>query len=115
MRNNVTISGISGDKHGEKCKDTVIQFLSDKVGLTALASEILVAHRVGKMGDKPRLMIIRCIPELKTRILQNAHNLKGKKNELGDFFYVSKQLPEQLSELERENRAIVKKNQIIRG
>ena len=55
-----------------------------------------------------RLMVIRCVPDLKQRILQNVCNFKGVRNSLGQLYYVNKQLPEALMERDREIRQTIR-------
>ena len=83
MEKNITISNLEGDVSGEHCKQTVLAFLRDKMNITLLDMEIMVAHRVGAKKGHDRLIVARCQPDLKERILQNAENLKGKKKHTG--------------------------------
>ena len=53
-------------------------------------------------------MLVRCKFHLKQRILKNAKNLKDKTNTRGDFYYINKQLPDQLAEQNREIRDTVR-------
>ena len=48
MQNNVTLSGVTGDNKGEKCKVTTLEFLRNTMGIQEQETEILVAHRIGK-------------------------------------------------------------------
>ena len=72
MRHNVTISGLlETDK--ELPRAVVNDFLSNTMNLSFDPKDIWVAHRIGQAGgSKPRLMVVRCTPELKLLILQNA-------------------------------------------
>ena len=109
MQNNITISGLIGDVKDENCKQTFYKFIGDVMNIPIELSEIMVAHRVGKsVAEQHRLMVARCIPNLKQRILQNVCNLKGVKNSLGQFYYVNKQFPEALMECDREIRQMIK-------
>ena len=112
MERNITISGLEGDIGAkEKCKENVIKFLKGEVEIDVTDEEILVAHRAGqfrKQQRRPRIMIIRCTFALKERILSNAKNLKDKKNSLDEEFYINKQLPEKITEQNREIRETVK-------
>ena len=72
-------------------------------------AEILVAHRMGRPNQNwDRIIVVRCVPDLKQRILTNAKNLKGKTNDKGKPFYVNKKLPEALAEKQREIRHQIK-------
>ena len=111
MKSNVTISTLEGDNIKERARDTVIKFLKEKVEIDVEESEILVAHRIGKYWKdqkRPRIMVVRCIPELKDRILDNASNLKEKTNSKGDSYYINKQLPERIMEQNREIRQTIR-------
>ena len=107
MRHNVTISGLM-EQEKESPRAVVNDFLSNTMNLTFEPKDIWVAHHIGKQGPKPRLMVVRCAPELKSMILQNMKILKGVKNQNGDYFYVNKQQPDKLNERDRENRAKIK-------
>ena len=50
-------------------------------------------------------MVVHGQPEMKQKILQNTKSLKCLKNEHDDYYYINKQLPEQLVERDQENRA----------
>ena len=111
MDQNLTISGLEGDKPKEACKDNVITFFKSEVEIDAEHNEILVAHRLGKYSKqqkRPRLMVVKCSYELKERVLNNASNLKEKANSAGEAFYINKQLPEKVMEQNREIRQTVK-------
>ena len=113
MENNVTISGIlEGDKKGkENCLEKVTKFLRECVEIDVAEEEILVAHRIGKLNikaKKPRLVVVRCMPRLKERILQNSKNLKDKTNADGDSYYINKQLPEKMQMQNLEIRKTIK-------
>ena len=120
MEKNLTISGLLGEnkksKEKEDCKSNVINFLKEMVEIDVDSSEIYIAHRVGNIKDqrnnKPRLMLIKCKSALKQRILRNAKNLKDKQNEQGDYFYINKQLPDQIAEQNREVREQVKAQKV---
>ena len=113
---NITISNLPGDLKGETCRETVLSFLRAQVEIDVDVSEILVAHRVGKVNktklkddlfDHRHMMLVRCIPELKKCIFANIKNLKGKVNDENKSFYINKQLPEMFVEQNRENREII--------
>ena len=71
--------------------------------MTVEDHEVEVAHRAnGQIAIKPRNMIVRCKFSLRDRIFQFTKNLKDLKNENGDYYYVSKQLPEPLLTAKRE-------------
>ena len=120
MMNNITISGLMGDKKGsegepENCKATVLKFMRNELQMEVEDNEIEVAHRVGKpLENKPRLMVVRCVFALKNRIFGYTKNLKGIQNANGDFYSVKQQLPEPLlsERIQREERMreIIKSN-----
>ena len=109
MERNITISGLTGDNHKENCKTTVINFFKQKVEIDAEPSEIFVAHRVGQQRENQnRIMLVRCNENLKNRIFCNIKNLKDKTNEKDEYYYINKQLPDQLAKQNREIHGIVK-------
>ena len=110
MANNITISGILGDSGKESdCKEKVINFMSKKMLLNVNEADIEVAHRLGKRHEKmatPRLMVVRCSTDLRSKVFDFTKNLKDAKNEDGDSFYLKPQLPEPLytEKKEREDK-----------
>ena len=115
MEKNITISGLTGDDTKESCKNTVVQFLRQKVEIDAQEEEIYVAHRIGQKTQatkRPRTMLVRCKEALENRIFKNVSNLKDKTNEQNDYYFINKQLPEQLAEQNRELRDNVKQQKI---
>ena len=111
MEKNLIIRGIPGDTKKQNCKQDVMKFLKEKVEIEVDENEILVAHRRGPpLQDKPRPILVRCQLSLKERILSNAKNLKDKTNENGDSFYISRQLPEEAIEVNREIRETIREH-----
>ena len=53
-------------------------------------------------------MVVRCGMDLRTRIFQYTKNLKGIRNENGDFYYVNLQVPEDIAAEKKEMNAQVK-------
>ena len=78
-------------------------------------SEVVVAHRLGqKMVGRLRSMVIRCNFSLHDRVFHFVKNLKDKKNDEGQYYYVRQQLPEpMLTQRKERNERItqIKKNQ----
>ena len=107
---NITITNLCGDmKKGEECRENVIQFLRSQVEIDVEPSEIIVAHRLGQhKSGKHRMMLVRCKPTLRKRILDNVSNLKHKTNENEQPYYVNKQLPEMIVEQNKNNRRIIR-------
>ena len=112
MQNNLTISGITGDGLKENdVKQKAVTFFKEQVEIDADESEIYVAHRVGKFYKDqkyPRLLVVRCTPALKERVLENVTVLKDKTNSEGNAYYMNKQLPEKILEQNREIRQTIK-------
>ena len=107
MENNVLISSLTGDNKQEDCKAKVIEFLKSKVEIDVGEDEIFVAHRKGNKNNGDRQMLVRCALPLRDRILQNSKNLKEKKNENGEKYYINRQLPESVIEENRERRQTI--------
>ena len=106
-QNNITVSGLLGDTKEENCKQTFFKFVRDVMDIPIEFNEIL--HRVGRPANNvSKLMVIRCQPDLKEQILQNVRNLRGVKNDQGQFYYVNKQLPEAFMERNCEIRQTIK-------
>ena len=77
MSNNVVITGLTGDSEHEKdAKEKVLTFYREKMDMETDESEVEVAHRIGKLGVKPRMMVVRCVYKLRERIFNFTKNLK---------------------------------------
>ena len=111
MQKNMTISSLIGDQQkDENCKKMVTDFCRDIMKIPVEMKEIFIAHKIGKfVPGQERLMVVRCQPELKQRILQNVRALRGVKNQKGNLYYVNKQLPEALVERDHEIRVNINK------
>ena len=73
------------------------------------SDEILLAHRAGPVDPKKgQMMIVRCTPKLKNRMLRNSKNLAKIKNEAGESYYVNVQVSEQIAAKRRENGLRIK-------
>ena len=94
----------------EDCTKTVQQFLTDVMLLEVDEKDILVAHRTGAVRNgKPRLMVVKCMPNLKASILKNSKVLAKKINLLGDEYYINQQFPEAIVARRKENAYTIKK------
>ena len=79
MANNIVISGITGDSEKkEDCKSKVVQFMRTQLKIDDLLDqEVEVAHHAkGKLGPKPRQMIVRCHFKLRDRLFYYTKHLK---------------------------------------
>ena len=111
MANNIIITGIMGDSEQEQdCKAKVLDFMRTHLKIEDLQDhEVEVAHRSkGKIGPKPRVMIVRCQHSLRDRIFNFTKNLKSATNSQGDPYFVSKQLLEPLLTEKREHDQRIK-------
>ena len=107
MANNITISNLDGDKEDEDCINKVLDFMRNQMQMEVEKSEVEKAHHLGaKQTAYPRLMVVRCRPELQAHIFGFTKNLKDPKNSKGDYYTVKSQLPEplQTERMEREER-----------
>ena len=92
--------------------------MMEKMQMEVGQEEIEVAHRLGtKVGTKPRAVVVRCQHALRQRIFAFTKNLKGKQNNLGDYYTVKPQLPEPLNTAKKERedqlKHIRKENSLI--
>ena len=113
MANNILIAGLvegTTQETAKICKDKVLTLLCEKMKMEVKDKEVVVAHRLGKPGLKPRTMVVRCAQGLRDTIFQYTKNLKDVKNEVGDYYYVSVQLPELLAAEKREREELIKKD-----
>ena len=109
MSQNLLIYGLTPDAETQQeTIDKVLTFLCSNVKMEVQDDEILVAHRIGKKGDKPRPMVVKCSHALMSRVFSYTKNLKNQKNDLGDSFVVKKQLPEPLATQRRERDEAIK-------
>ena len=107
MKNNILINGIAGDpgNNKEECKEKALAFMRTHMKLEINDDEIIAAHRIGRnTTSKPRAMVVKCAHDLHTTIFGYSKNLKGLKNEHGDYYRVSSQLLEPLNTQNRERR-----------
>ena len=107
MKNNVLIRGVTGDTGNfkENCKEKVLALLRDKMAMDVQDREIIVAHRMGyKKSASPCTIVARCEFSLRDRIFDYTKNLKGHKNDDGDFYKITPHLPEPLYTQKKEHR-----------
>ena len=120
MKDNILIQGLSDNPGNSKenCREKVINFLNQELGMEVDPKDMMVAHRLGqKRTIKPRTMIARCVYHLAEAIMENANKLKDKKNKEGDYYKVARQLPEPLYTQNQERRELIretrKRNQTL--
>ena len=112
MKDNIIIAGLCADESQENPKITVQEFLSDKMDLEFPSVQITAAKHIGAHATSPtipRLMVVTLHSDLKSLVLSNLKNLKGKKNQNDKAYRVSKQLPDQWVEENRKLREEVQK------
>ena len=111
MKNNLTFGGLIANEENEQPIDTVYDFLTEKMVLDIPKTQILSARRIGFSNKPtiPRLMVAQLDPGLKELILSNLKVLKGKVNENKNSYSISKQLPDQWAEENRQLREAVGK------
>ena len=105
MKNNLIIDGILQDDadHENSCKPMVHNFLKEQLGMEVAETEIVKAHRLGeKKTIRDRPIVVKVSEELKYKVFSNTKNLKGKKNDKNESFFVDAQLPEQVAASKRE-------------
>ena len=113
MENNITITSIEGDSKKEDCKSKALEFLKSVLEIDAAEEEILVAHRKGKpIEGRCRPMLLRCVPDLKERILKNKMNIKEKVNSNNDKYYINKQIPDVMAEQNKEIREAIREQKV---
>ena len=112
MQNNLIIMGITKDSKDENCRQKVMDVIVNKMDLEICEKDIEVAHRLGKKDPgKNRPMIVRCHPHLRQKIFDHTKNLKGKKNENDEFYYVKPQHPEPINTERKETQQKVREIQ----
>ena len=109
MSVNVTISGIlepekddtnDTQQPEEDCCAVVLNFCKTQLQIDVEEKDILVAHRIGPSPSlastvsHPRLMVVRCSPAAKQKMLDNSKKLAKKTNANGGSFYINQQIPE---------------------
>ena len=110
MRNNITIGGLP-EKEGEKPKVLVKEFLKDKMEVVADMKDLKIVHRMGSQHNinNPRIMVAKCTHDLKEKIFKKKSALKDQTNEMGKGYFISKQIPDEWAEEQRDLREAIKK------
>ena len=114
MRKNITISGLV-EKEQEVPKEVVKKFFSEQMNIQAQPDKIKVAHRIGlqQYPKVPRLMVVKLDNDLKDSVLKKKPELKEKTNEFGKGFYISKQIPDEWAEQQRELNESIRKAKAV--
>ena len=116
MGNNIVISGLEGDQDNENCEQKVCNFMKKEMQMEMENTEVQVAHRLGPKTGRTRQMVVRCSNKLRSKIFTHTKNLKGKKNQQNQSFFVDPQLPEEYAAERRQiNYKIAKIRQYNEG
>ena len=104
MKNNIVISGITGDNEEESCKDKTIQFLRDNLKMEVQEADVVVAHRLGKkqVGQGSRSIVAKVSNNIRYKVFSHTKNLKSKTNAIGKQYFVDPQLPENIAAERKE-------------
>lgn len=89
------------DAGTESCEKTVQDFLKEKMGLRIELEEIVQAYRIGRIFPasytaRPRLLFFQTTAKWSQKIKNSANNLRDLKNEIGQQYTISQQLPDGL-------------------
>ena len=105
MANNIVITDVEDNIQGEKCTQSALDFLRDKIKMQVEENKVGYTFRQGiKIGRKPRPLIVRCSPLLRKRVFIYTKNQRVIKNSNNDYFYVNQQYPEQYAAERREHQ-----------
>ena len=101
MSDNILISGLifkqeeGENAHEEDCVQIVKNFFTETLKIQVDEDEILNAHRIGSVqNNKEAMMVVRCLPRLRDRALQNSKKLKDITNDNDNAYYINRQVPE---------------------
>ena len=121
MSANIVVSGITGnmeDETLEECKKKVLKLLQEDMDMDIQAQDVQVAHRLGKkLNAKPRPVVVKCSPHLRSNVFKHTKKLKDLLNSNGEKYYINPQLPELLATEKRERddllRTVKQQNEAI--
>ena len=105
MSSNILITGLCGDETTENPTEVVIEFLEEKLDLDFSHDSIKTARRIGNFSLKPefpRTMMIQVNESLMDLIMSNKKKLRGKKNMHKKEYRISRQLPDEWNEENRQ-------------
>lgn len=110
MEDNLVFTGILGDQPKKNPRKQLHEFLYNEMGLTDVRDiDILSVYRMRKPDkNKDRPIVAHCATDLRRYIMRNASILKHRMNGEGGKFYINQQLPDAISEQNREVREIIK-------
>lgn len=107
MHANIVISGIPEHKKEDLYKE-VQHFIENELGMQELIP-LEYARCLGTGTSRPILIQLRH-PRDKTKIFDNVGNLKGRKNQNGEYFFVAEHLPDALNEQRRRQNDLMAEN-----
>ena len=114
MSKNIVITGITGDNKEENCKDKVLKLFREAMQMPTDDHKVMVAHRLGqKSVGKLQPMVVKCKFQLRNIIFEFIKNLKGIKNDDGDFYYINPQCPEPIATKFKETQEEYRKIKVI--
>ena len=121
MSDNITITGLKSAKKDpaeetiEDCEKLVYDFITTKMQLQVNEGEILIAHRLNSNPESkfPPIMVVKCLPKLHDRILNNSKVLKDVLNDDEQSYFVNKQVPENISAERKEIAHAIKKVKVF--
>lgn len=110
MEDNLIFTGILQDVPKKNPRRQLHQFFNDELGMSDIRDkDLLSVFRLGQPNsNKARAIVAHCTPELRRYIMINAPILKHRRNSNGEKFYINQQLPEAISEKNREIRQTIK-------
>lgn len=109
MENNLILTGLQGDLPKADPLAQVYRFISEKMELNFNPNDVIEANRMGlPTRGKHQAILFQCTPQLRKYLLKNTPILAEKFNESGERYYVNQQVPEQIAEIKREIRQVVK-------
>lgn len=101
MRKNIVIAGIK-EAPNDNCLELATDFFTTQLGI-AKSIPLKVAHRIGMGSNRPMVVKLRDFDD-KSLIFQHTQKLKGSS------YFVSEQLPEEMSEVKRQQLRIKGQN-----
>lgn len=94
----------------ERCKETIIQFLKEALGVNIDHTDVWKAHRTGAHRvNKVRPIVVKLAYSAKDLILENVYKLKDQANPVtNQKYFIGEQVPEGLSEKKKQLSSRIK-------
>lgn len=94
----------------ESCRETIVEFLEEKLQLSIDPLEIWKVHRMGvRKENRARAIVTKVSYNAKEQIMQNVTKLKDLKNKHQQKIFINEQIPEGVIERKKQVSSRLKK------